>query len=157
MITVVLGLLVMWIYAFGFADKQAAAKLDDPAWSIRAEAICLERNETLRGMASEVRQTSDGSTVELGNAVASATTVIEAALDATVAELPTGDIDRRLIAEYERLYRVYIADRKVAQNLLQAGTMTELNETLENGSPVSKILADFVSVNLMDACRVPNY
>ena len=152
---VVIALLTMWIYAFGFASKHAIAKVSDTSWSKRAATICEQRTRTLKQMAADARAVADGSPQALGTAVSAATTVIEAALNDVLAVRPSLAKDRELIGEFDRLYRIYIQDRVTTGDKLLSGEMVELNETLENGAPVSKIIADFTSVNRMDSCQVP--
>ncbi|MEX0848595.1 MAG: hypothetical protein WD023_12520, partial [Ilumatobacteraceae bacterium] len=53
---VVLGLLAMWVYAFGFASKKAAYRVDDAAWRERAQQVCL----TYQAQRLELVDTSQG-------------------------------------------------------------------------------------------------
>ena len=152
---IVVALLAMWIYAFGFASEHAIAKVSDTSWSKRAATICEQRTRTLKQMAAAARAVADGSPQALGTAVSAATTVIESALNDVLSVQPTSAKDQDLIGEFERLYRIYLQDRVSTSDKLLSGEMVELNETLENGAPVSKIIADFTSVNRMDSCQVP--
>jgi hypothetical protein len=155
LVLVVMGLLAMWIYAFGFASEDAIAKVSDTSWSKRAGSICEQRTVKLKAMAAEARTVADGTPQALGTAVNNATDVVEASLNEVLAVQPSGIKDRELIAEFERLYRIYLEDRRSTTDKLLNGQLVELNETLENGAPVSKIIADFTSVNRMDSCQVP--
>ena len=47
LVVICLALLAMWVYAFGFAPKKAAYRVDDAAWRSRAQDICA-RYETER-------------------------------------------------------------------------------------------------------------
>lgn len=152
---IVVALLSMWIYAFGFASEHAIAKVSDTSWSKRAATICEQRTRTLKQMAADARAVADGSPQALGTAVSAATTVIESALNDVLSVQPSLAKDRDLIGEFERLYRIYLQDRVITSDKLLSGELVELNETLENGAPVSKIIADFTSVNRMDSCQVP--
>ena len=75
--------------------------------------------------------------------------------DEVQATLPESAADRELIAEWDRIYRIYIADRRATEAKLAAGEHTELNESTLNGSPVSESIDDFTKVNRMDSCSVP--
>ena len=150
-------ILAMWIYAFGFASKDAVAKVSDTSWSKRAATLCEQRDNLLRDNATAARATSSGSAQDLGRAVQAATAIIAANLDEVMAVKPANSTDVELVDEFERLYRVYLGDRKTTTDKLLAGQMVELNETLENQAPVSKIIADFTSVNRMDSCQVPGF
>jgi len=61
----------------------------------------------------------------------------------------------RLVREWERLYRIYIADRRAAEAKLANGENAELNETTLNGSPISATIDDFTKPNHMEACATP--
>ncbi|CAB4891036.1 unannotated protein [freshwater metagenome] len=152
----VLFLLGMWVYAFGgFATRKAAAKIDDRAWTKRAEQICVQRNALLATNADEIRKTTDGSPQAVGRGVKAATDLIEAAQNEIMTPKPTSAHDVRLVDTFDSLYRTYIADRRATEARLAKGEKAELNETMLNGSPVSETIADFTRPNLMDSCAVP--
>lgn len=149
-------ILVMWVYAFGgFATRQAAAKLDDTAWTQRAEEICQRRNLLLERNALRSKDTSDGSPQAVGQAVSAATDLIEIALEQVVQQQPTTELDRKLVARFESLYRTYIQDRRAVAVRLTNGEAAELNETMLQGSPISETIADFTRPNLMESCSAP--
>ena len=148
-------ILVMWLYAFLFASKTAVAKVSDSSWSKRAAAICDRRNGLLDQNAKNTRETSDGSPQAVGVGVAKGTDIIETALEEVEAVLPSSAEDRKLIAEWDKLYRVYIDDRRATEAKLAAGEAAELNKTTLNGSPISNSISDFTKVNHMDSCAAP--
>ena len=148
-------IIAMWLYAFLFASKNAVAKVSDSSWSKRAAAICDRRNDLLDQNAKNTRSNSDGSAQAVGVGVARGTDIIETALDEVEAVLPTSADDQKLIAAWDGLYRVYIADRRATEQKLAAGEAAELNETTLNGAPISDSIADFAKVNNMDSCSAP--
>jgi len=148
-------ILVMWIYAFLFASKSAVAKVSDTSWSKRAKEICDRRDDLLEQNAKDTRESSDGSPQAVGVGVAKGTDIIEAALNEVEAVLPSSAEDRKLIAEWDSLYRTYIADRRATEKKLAAGEAAELNETTLNGAPISATIADFAKVNNMESCSAP--
>jgi len=148
-------ILVMWIYAFLFASKSAVAKVSDTSWSKRAKEICDRRDDLLEQNAKDTRESSDGSPRAVGVGVAKGTDIIEAALNEVEAVLPSSAEDRKLIAEWDSLYRTYIADRRATEKKLAAGEAAELNETTLNGAPISATIADFAKVNNMESCSAP--
>jgi len=150
----IVGLLGMWVYAFGFATKTGAAELSDTAWTTRAEAICKTRDAQLDANVATYSSTAGGTT-ELGVTIKRSTDIIEAALNQVVAVRPASAVDQRLVATWEGLYRTYIADRREAEAKLINGQKAELNETVLNGSPISDTIADFTSPNHMPSCAVP--
>ena len=148
-------ILVMWIYAFLFASKSAVAKVSDSSWGKRAKEICDRRDDLLEQNAKDTRESSDGSPRAVGVGVAKGTDIIEAALNEVEAVLPSSAEDRKLIAEWDSLYRTYIADRRATEKKLAAGEAAELNETTLNGAPISATIADFAKVNNMESCSAP--
>jgi len=148
-------IVAMWLYAFIFASKSAVAKVSDSSWSKRAAEICDHRNDLLDQNARNTRESSDGSPQAVGRGVATGTDIIVAALDEVEAVLPASADDRKLIDEWDGLYRTYIADRRATEKKLAAGEAAELNETTLNGSPISATIADFAKVNNMDSCSAP--
>jgi hypothetical protein len=145
----------MWIYGFFFASKDAVAKVSDSSWSKRAAEICDRRNDLLDQNAKDTRETSDGSPQAVGVGVANGTDIIEVALDEVEASLPTSAEDQKLISEWDKLYRIYIADRRATEKKLAGGEAAELNETTLNGAPISDSISDFTKVNNMDSCSAP--
>lgn len=155
-IATILLIVLMWLYAFLIAEDRPVAQLDDSAWSKRAEQICEVRDGLLDANAEQAIAVSDGSPEQLGQAVSRATDIIEDTLNEVVAVRPTSDRDIRLVGEWERLYRVYIADRRAVESRLLSGEAVELNETTINGSPISLTIGDFTKHNRMVSCSAPS-
>lgn len=155
-IAAILFCIAMWLYAFVFAADKPLAELDDHSWSQRAKQICDVRNDLLDENAAQALKVSDGSPQMLGVAVRRATDIIEETLGEVVAVRPTSQRDLRLVAQWEKLYRIYIADRRDVEGRLLAGQAVELNETTLNGSPVSLTIGDFTNHNRMPSCSVPS-
>ena len=150
----VLFIIGMWVYAYGFATRQAGAQISDVEWTKRAEKICIQRNGLLEKNAEAVRQITDGSPQAVGKGVAAATDIIELAQNKIMEELPTLELDLELVNKFDELYRVYISDRRATEIKLASGEEAELNETMLSGSPVSATIADFTRPNLMNSCSV---
>lgn len=150
----VLFIIGMWVYAYGFATRQAGAKISDVEWTKRAEQICVQRNDLLSKNADAVRKNTDGSPPALGKGVAAATDLIEIAQNKIMEQLPTLELDQKLVNKFDELYRVYISDRRATEVKLAKGEKAELNETMFSGSPVSETIADFTRPNLMNSCSV---
>ncbi|MCU1366260.1 MAG: hypothetical protein JWL72_2906 [Ilumatobacteraceae bacterium] len=151
----ILFIVFMWIYAFVFASDAAVARIDDVAWTKRAEEICLRRNDLLDANSAHIRETGDGSPQSVGVGVKQATDIIETALDDVLSVQPPSLEDQKLVGEWERLYRIYIQDRRATEVKLAKGEKAELNETTLDGSPISAAIGDFTKPNYMDACSVP--
>jgi len=153
-LAVIIGICAMWVYAFVFADKSAAAGLQDKEWTERAEAICVSRNERMASVVEDFAE-SDGGAVAFHDSVKATTDLVEAALDEIVSVPLRTAHDQELVGEWERLYRIYIADRRATEAKLATGTRVELNETTLNGSPISLTITDFTNPNRMQSCAPP--
>jgi hypothetical protein len=153
-IAVVVGILAMWIYAFGFAGKTAVAGLQDTAWVKRAEAICVTRNDRMATVVKDFAKT-DGGLPALHDSIKATTDLVEGALDEIVSVRPHSAQDQRLVDEWEHLYRIYIGDRRAAEVQMANGKRAELSETMVNGSPISMTIADFTNPNRMQSCAPP--
>ena len=112
--------------------------------------LLLDLNST------HTRETGDGSPQSVGRGVTKATDIIEAALDDVLSVTPPSVEDQKLVDEWARLYRIYIADRRATEVKLAKGEKAELNETTLDGSPISAAIGDFTKPNYMDACSVPS-
>ncbi|MCU1365668.1 MAG: hypothetical protein JWN39_1307, partial [Ilumatobacteraceae bacterium] len=104
---------------------------------------------------AHIRETGDGSPQSVGVGVKQATDIIETALDDVLSVQPPSREDQKLVGEWERLYRIYIQDRRATEVKLAKGEKAELNETTLDGSPISDAIGDFTKPNYMDACSVP--
>jgi hypothetical protein len=88
--------------------------------------------------------------------VAEATDLLAASLDEVLALPLESARDRSLVADYERYYRIVLADRQVYIDRLRAFDMRPYGETRVGNGPVSNVLIDFVTVNQMKACAPPS-
>lgn len=152
-------LVVMWVYALFFASKDAAYRVSDAEWRSAAEEICSGYRQQRLALAD----TSDGFIIDptpeqmltRADIVDEATLLLEAALDEVVALPLTSDRDRSLVADYERYYRLVIADRRVYSARLRELDLRPYGETLVDNGPVSNVLIDFSTVNQMQSCAPP--
>jgi hypothetical protein len=156
---VCLLILGMWVYAFGFASKKAAYRVDDQAWRQRAQEVCKDFEQ----QRLQLVDTSDGyiadptpeQMVQRADVVDRATDLIEAGLAEVVRVMPPTQRDRSLVADFSEYYRIVIADRRAYTARLRASDLAPYGETLVDGGPVSNLLSDFSVVNEMPACAPP--
>ena len=90
--TSIAGLVVMWVYAFGFASKESVNKINDQAWTVRAEDICKQAM-TERLALADLRQISDAGVNALSDRadlVDKATDTLEGAI-ASISEVSPTD------------------------------------------------------------------
>ena len=89
LVVICLGLLAMWVYAFGFASKKAAYRVDDVAWRQQAQAICqryeAERLALVDTDAGYIAEPTNEQMLERADVVDRATDLVEAELAELVA------------------------------------------------------------------------
>ena len=150
----------MWIYAFFFAEKKAAYRVDDDAWRERAEAICVaartERLDLVDTDGGFITDPTPEQAIERAVIVDRATDILEQQLADIVAVQPVSDRDRSLVSEYEAFWKILIADRRDYTEQLRAYDLSPYSETAVEGGPVSNVLIDFAVVNLMSSCAPPD-
>ena len=156
---VVLLLVAMWVYAFGFATKQGLYVLDDTAWTQRANTICEDyeaRRIALVDMeAGYIAEPTNEQMIERADVVDRATDLLEAELAEVFAELPTSERDQRLALEYKGFFETLIGDRRAYTERLRRFELGPYLETKVDGGPVTNILLDFTSANEMKRCAPP--
>lgn len=157
---IVVLLVAMWVYALVFASKKATYRVDDDAWRARAEEIC-RANEVERRRLADIDDgyITDPTPEQIqrrAELVSQATDLLEDSLDAIVALPLDTDRDRTLVADYERYYRIIIADRRVYEDRLRDLDVRPYGETKVDGGPVSNVVIDFTTVNEIGSCRPPS-
>jgi hypothetical protein len=156
LIVVCLLLLAMWVYAFGFASKKAAYRVDDAAWRQRAQSVCqvyeakrLELVDTAQGY---IANPTHAQMLQRADVVDRATDIIEAELSDVIAVKPSSQRDRSLVDQYAGYARIVIGDRRAYTARLRNFDLKPYGETRVDGGPVSNLLTDFTIVNEMPAC-----
>lgn len=156
---IVLLLIAMWVYAFGFAEKKGVYVLDDDSWGERAQDICeryeAERRALVDTDAGYIANPTNEQMIERADVVDRATDLLEAELAEMVAVMPTSDRDRQLVEEYRGYFEIMIADRRAYTERLRAFELGPYLETKVDGGPVTNVLLDFANGNRMPACRPP--
>jgi hypothetical protein len=159
LVVVCLLIAAMWVYAFGFASKKAAYRVDDAAWRERAQAVCTtheeQRLELVDVDGGIVTDPTDAQILEHADILDRATDILEDQLAETTAQMPTSARDRSLVDEYAGYWRIVIADRRAHTAKLRNFEVGLYHETAVDGSPVSNLITDFTVVNEMPACSPP--
>jgi hypothetical protein len=157
-LTVVLGLIAaMWVYAFFFAPREGVNRIEDRAWSERAETVCATAKAQLVGLA-DFRRISDvgpDALVERADIVAQANAILATMVDELAAVQPSGEKSQTIIPRWLDDYRTYLADRTAYVEQLRAGDGSGFAETEINGSPISNFLGDVARQNEMPSCQAP--
>jgi hypothetical protein len=153
-------ILAMWIYAFGFASKKAAYRVDDAAWRQRAQDLCeayeAQRLELVDMSAGYIVDPTNEQMLQRADLVDRATDIVEAELAEVTRVLPASARDRSLVDDYRKYYQLIVADRRAYTERLRSFDLEPYGETLVDGGPVSNLLTDFAVVNEMPACAPPN-
>ena len=155
--TCIIGLIAMWIYAFGFASKESVNKINDEAWTVRAESICNQA-EIQRLALTDLRQISDAgedALTERAVIIDKATDTLEEAVNAISTVEPTDAKGKAIVPLWISDYRQLIVDRRDYANQLRAGENVPFSETMIEGLPVSEKISTFAADNRMTSCKVP--
>lgn len=147
----------MWIYAFGFASKESVNKINDEAWTVRAEGICNQA-ETQRLALTDLRQISDAgedALTERAVIIDKATDTLEVAVNAISEVEPTDAKGKAIVPLWISDYRQLIDDRREYANQLRNGENVPFSETMIEGLPISEKISTFAADNRMTSCKVP--
>ncbi len=159
LVVICLALLAMWVYAFGFAPKKAAYRVDDAAWRSRAQDICAryetERLKLVDTEAGYIAEPTETQMIERADIVDAATDIMAASLAEVTAVLPASERDRSLVAQYRGYYDTLLADRRRYTAQLRQLVVRPYTETVVDRSPVTNVITDFAIVNEMRACTPP--
>jgi hypothetical protein len=157
--TVVLGIVVMWVYAFVFAPREGVYRVSDDAWRTSAEAICAAAETERMQLADTGGGYIGDPTLEQmrqrAAIVDEATDVVEQMLDDVVALPLAGEKDRLRVAVFDEHYRMLLADRRAYAADLRAGDNRPFHESVVDGGPVTNVLTDFTSGNGIKSCAPP--
>ena len=152
-----MGLIAMWIYAFGFASKVSVNKILDGTWTARAEIICSQAMAKRLALA-DLREISDAGAnalVERATLVDKATDTLENAVSGISAVAPTDAKGKAIVPLWIADYKKLIQDRRDYANELRAGLNNPFSETMFEGLPISEKISTFAADNRMSSCKVP--
>lgn len=160
LLVISLAIAAMWVYALFFASKDAAYKVDDPAWRANAEAVCARYEEQRLALTDTsggyIAEPTHEQMLERADVVDRATDLLEAMLDELTAFPVASQADRDLVAKYRGFYETMLADRRAYTARLRAFELAPYRETaIEGGGPVTNLLVDFATVNELPDCRPP--
>ncbi|MEY3575521.1 MAG: hypothetical protein RLZZ88_664 [Actinomycetota bacterium] len=152
-----LAIVAMWVYAFGFASKEAVNKFGDEAWATSADARCLvAKNERLA--LADYRLISDAgpdALVQRAELIDRATDTIERMLVDLRASLPSDAKGQAIVPLWLADYDTYVADRRAYADVLRNGVNVPFAESTFEGLPLSEKIATFAGDNRMKNCAPP--
>ena len=153
----ILGLLAMWIYAFGFASKESVNKIGDTVWTQNAESVCKNAADKRMELV-DTRQISDAgpdALLERSKIVDLATDTLEEALK-SIAQLQVSDEKGKAIVPLWLLdYQQLVKDRREYASMLRSGINKPFSETMVDGLPISEKISTFAADNRMSSCKAP--
>ena len=153
----ILGLLAMWIYAFGFASKESVNQIGDTVWTRNAESICKKAVDK-RLQLVDTRQISDAgpdALLERAKIVDLATDTLEEALK-SIAQLQVSNEKGKAIVPMWLLdYQQLVQDRREYASMLRNGNNDPFSETMVDGLPISEKISTFAADNRMPSCKAP--
>lgn len=156
---VVLLIVAMWVYAFGFAEKQGIYVIEDETWTERAQTICESYEQRRIALADTdegyIANPTNEQMLQHAAIVDQATDLLEDELAEVFAVLPRGERDQEVALEYKGYYEVLIADRRAYTERLRNFELMPYLETKIDGGPVTNILLDFTTANRMKRCAPP--
>lgn len=159
LVAVCLSLVGMWVYAFGFAPRKAAYRVDDAGWRARADEICArfeeQRLELVDTSGGYIADPTEAQMTERADIVDEATDLLQASLDEVTAVLPPSERDRSLVSQYRSYYDMLIADRRRYTASLRQLRLEPYTESVVDGGPVTNVVNDFTIINEMGSCTPP--
>lgn len=154
---VCIAIALMWVYAFIFAPRESANKINDSSWGQRANIVC-EAARSKRTALQDLRKiniTDPQAMVIRADIAEKATATLTEMLDEIEKSPPTDAKGRELVPLWIADYRVYISNRAEYISQLRAGQSGRLNETVVEGVPISEKISKFARENRMKSCQAP--
>lgn len=155
---IILALIAMWVYAFGFASKEGINIVGDKTWTVRAEQICAEAQRERFALADYRKLEDAGPDALAGRAaiIEKANGILARMVDDLGATLPTDAKGEHVISAWLADYRTYLADRvDYVETLRRTGDNVPFHETVISGEPISNYLGDVARQNRMTSCQAP--
>lgn len=154
---VCIAIALMWVYAFIYAPRESANKINDTSWGQRANIVC-EAARSKRTALQDLRKisiTDPKAMIIRADIAEKATATLTEMLDEIEKSPPTDAKGRELVPLWIADYRVYISDRLKYVSELRTGQTKRLNETIVEGIPISEKISKFARENRMKSCQAP--
>lgn len=149
-VTVVLAVIVMWIWIFsGAARKTNPDYLDDRAWTEDAEETCAATIERI-----DERSASAGSqdTAERADAIDASTDDLEAMLAELRDPLPESSGDQAVVEPWLEDYDQLLQDRRDYADAVREDPDARFLTTEKFNDPLDRVVQTFAEVNDMPSC-----
>lgn len=158
LIFISLGIAAFWIWALFFPQtKQSIAKLDDIAWTQRAETICRTANVRRDALADlrRIDEVGVGALAMRADLIDRATDIIDEMIAEILEVRPVSAVDLALVNTWSSYYRTWIEDRRTYAQVLRRGDNPPFAESMIEGSPITEYINDFTIANRMKPCSAP--
>lgn len=151
MIGAIVSLIAFWVWALFFASRQSINRIDDGAWTARAETICASYRDQFDAL--DARASAD--IAVRAELVEESTDLYSKMLDEVVAVAPTDDKGKAIVPDWESDYRILLQDRYNYAEQLRAGENVPFSETPVEGVPITERIERFALDNSMESCAPP--
>ncbi len=141
-----------WTWALFFASKTAVNKIEDVAWTERAEAICAPVKAELRAL--ELR--ADPSLEVRADLVVQSTDLLAAMLDDIEAVGPSDAKGQAIVPDWIADWRTLVQDRYNYADRLRDGQNVPFTETAVRNVPISERIETFAGDNEIPSCAPPH-
>lgn len=151
-IAVLLGIALLWMFAFAQDARRTPGTLDDPAFAEAAQEICLATGVALARLppafeaesAAERAGMIDRADDELSTMVADLRGIA-----------PTAERDGRMVREWLDDWTVYLGDRSDYAARLREDEGARFYVSEKNEDQITEPIDRFAQVNRMEACATP--
>ena len=158
LLTVVLLLAAMWVYAFGFAPRGGVNPVRDKAWTDGAQAVCLATGAQLAPLVFHTQITSSNKDLDVPKFVTNldrAVIVVSGMLDQLDAVPRTSDKAKVLVPQWLTDYRQWVADLRSWIDQLRQGQIIPFGVSITNtGIPIDERINAFATENRIKPCRI---
>ena len=150
-------ILVMWVYAFGFADKRSLYRVGDREWAVNAETRCATAVKELDALADfrRIDQVGADALQEKAKIVDKANDIVTRMVDDLSVDAPAKSENGADAQKWIADYRTYLANRRDFADQLRRGENKPFSEAEIDGSPITNFLTDFAIGNDMRSCAPP--
>jgi hypothetical protein len=140
-----------WTWALFFASKTAVNKIDDTAWTERAEEICAPIKAELRSM----ELLANPSLAIRSDLVTESTDLLAAMLDDIEAVEPVDPKGQAIVTDWIADWRILIQDRYNYSDRLRDGQDVPFTESAVRSVPITERIETFAGDNAMPSCAPP--
>jgi len=156
---VVMVLVVMWVYAFFFADTSSPDRLHDRAWAVQAQATCQPFADQIAAL-PPARQFADiqpksAALLQRAPVVDHVTELLAQMVAQLRRSTPADANGRQLVAAWLGDYDSYLDARRVQTAKWHVGDDPRFAVAEVDGQPIDSRMDDFADANAMVSCKTP--